>query len=52
MLQENVIRVQQTQKEEKPKKTKSLIWKLFKGVVKIFSLIYRVWRLFEGDSES
>lgn len=52
MSQKITIRVQQTQQEKKPKKTKSLVWKLIKGAVKIFSLIYRVWRFFEGDDAS
>jgi hypothetical protein len=51
-LEKNDIRVQQTQQEEKPKKTKILIWKLFKMVVKICSLIYRVWKFLEGDLDS
>ena len=52
MPQKNTIRAQQTQQEKKPKKTKALIWKLIKGAVKLFSLIYRVWRIFEGDDPS
>lgn len=49
MLDKNAIRVQQTQRKNKPKKTKALIWKLFKGVVKACCFIYRVWRFFEGE---
>ncbi|GFD82383.1 hypothetical protein KUL118_52450 [Tenacibaculum sp. KUL118] len=52
MPEKNTIRVQQTQQEKKPKKTKALVWKLIKGAVKVFSLIYRVWRFFEGDDAS
>jgi hypothetical protein len=47
----NVIRVQQAQ-EEKPKKTKAVIWKLFTGAVAIGKFVYRVWQFFEGDSDS
>ena len=52
MPQKNTIRAQQTQQEKKPNKTKSLVWKLIKGVVSICGLIYRVWRFFEGDDAS
>tara|TARA_R110001583_G_scaffold139036_1_gene291092 strand:- start:1608 stop:1766 length:159 start_codon:yes stop_codon:yes gene_type:complete len=52
MLKENTIRVQQTQEKKKLKKFKALIWKLIKGIIKIFSLIYQVWRLFEGEDLS
>jgi len=52
MQEENDIRVQQAQQEEKPKKTKTLIWKLFKVAVKISGLIYRVWKFSEGDLDS
>jgi hypothetical protein len=52
MLDEkNVIRVQQAQ-EEKPKKTKSVKWKLFTGAVAVVRFVYRVWQFLEGDSDS
>lgn len=50
MFQKNAFRVQQTQDKTKPKKTKPLVWKLFKGLVKIVYCIYRVWQFFEGDN--
>ena len=52
MLDEkSVIRVQQAQ-EEKPKKTKSVKWKLITGAVVVGKFIYRIWQLLEGDSDS
>ena len=52
MSHKNTIRAQQTQQEKKPTNTKALVWKLIKGAVKFFGLIYRVWRFFEGDDPS
>jgi hypothetical protein len=52
MKDKNVIRVQQAQKEEKPKNTTTLIWKLFKVIVKISGLVYKVWKFLEGDLDS
>lgn len=49
MLDKNAIRVQQTQRKNKLKKTKALIWKLLKWLVVICRFIYRVWRFFEGE---
>lgn len=52
MPQKNTIRAQQTQQEKKPKKTKALVWKLIKVVVKLSSIIYRIWKISEGDDPS
>ena len=51
MLEKDDIRVQQAQ-EEKLKKTKRLIWKLFKWIVAISKVVYRIWRSLEGDLEN
>lgn len=52
MQDQNDIRVQQAQQEEKPKKTKPVSMKIFMWLVAIGKFGYRVWRFFEGDSES
>jgi hypothetical protein len=52
MLDENAFRVQQAQRENKPKKTKSLIWKLFKGFVTISCFIYKLLKLFDGGDSN
>lgn len=52
MHKKNDIRVQQTQQEEKPKKTKHVAWKLFTWSVAIGKFVYRAWQFFEGDSDS
>jgi hypothetical protein len=51
MQDQNDIRVQQAQQEEKLKKTKRVAWKLFTGAVTIGKFVYRVWQFFEGDSD-
>lgn len=52
MHKNNDIRVQQTQQEEKPKKTKPVAWKLFTWSVAIGKFFYRIWQFLEGDSDS
>jgi hypothetical protein len=52
MQDKNDIRVQQTQQEEKPKKTKRVAWKLFTWSVTAAKFVLRVWLLLEGDSDS
>lgn len=49
MLEKNTIRVQQAQPKKKPNKAKSLIWKLFKGVVFVLNLVFKILRFLEGD---
>ena len=52
MLGKNAFRVQQAPRENKPKKTGSLIWKLFKGFVKISLFIFKLLEFFDGGNSS